>query len=497
MFNNGSSSAGDNKDQKAGLRRAVTHVNSLWFPINVELLERVKAGLSEGKYDLDLEFLINDLKGDLALFTYTIKGLCEIIEREQGNSSFGELSVRALFDSAGIARIQKVLAVPANQITRHATNSSTNSQVETVEAALISASAAELLAERTGVDGVDSYSSAVLRQLGLTLIAYNYPTAFRKALASTGGGKDLDISLSEQLGFSPILLASAVVQQWRPLSRAIRFAVGGERALNPEELPRSAEAQSAAQAIQKLCEVGEALVRASAPARYPTAANDWKKAKEYVESTLGHDGLHKIAEKVRENCSGYVKLFPGMMERAQNFSPELKLHEHQSAELVAQNPLISQCLPPLKIALTELYAKLESGIEVKESLQHLVSRVIPVSGFTSGAVFTLDPTLNALVPRLKFGQTELRKIASIQLGGSTGASDCVTLGFTCNAPIVENYQLSDENEVGLVCGAIGVSQVIGVLYVEYPYAVLKELSGGALVHFKAIREALNDCLRLK
>lgn len=497
MISGSSSQRSGSNTASTALRRAVSHVSSLWFPINAPLLERIQVALREGKYDLDLDFLIEDLKSDLALFTYTIKQLCELVEKESGGSKLGELSVRELFEFCGIVKIQQVLAVAPNQISRHASDSSSQSQVETIEAALISASTAELLAEKQGADLVDTFSTAVLRQLGLTLIAYNYPTAFRKAISMSGNGKGLDLVISEQLGFSPALLASALVQQWRPLSRTIRYAVAQERGLNPEELDRVSAIKNDAETIKKVCEVGEALVRASAPSRYPSASQDWQSARDFIEATLGHEGMHQIAERVKTSCTGYAKLFPGMLPRGENFNPEHALHEHHYAAVVAQNPLIAQCLPPLRVALAELYSKLESKITTKDALQFLVSRVLPVSGFVGGCVFTLDPAISALVPRLKFGRVELRKVNSVAISENGSNGDCVALAFNCAAPILEHYQTDPETEIGLVAGAFGGSKSIGVLYVEYPYAVLKELSSGALTHFKAIKSALNHCLDLR
>ena len=101
-----------------GLRRAVQHVSNLWFPVNPDLLLRVRKSLNEGRYDLDVDFLIEDLRPDLALFTHCIRSLSEMLAGELGveSPSRGALSVRELFKAAGNDRIKKVFSQEANQI---------------------------------------------------------------------------------------------------------------------------------------------------------------------------------------------------------------------------------------------------------------------------------------------------------------------------------------------------------------------------------------------
>ncbi|HPN73314.1 MAG TPA: HD domain-containing phosphohydrolase, partial [Candidatus Omnitrophota bacterium] len=94
--------------------------------------------------------------------------------------------------------------------------------------------------EQSFGNGEFGFLSALLRQLGITLVAWNYPAAFDRALKSVTSTQPLTTVLSSMLGFSPELLAASLVRQWGGSSELI-YVVGGETALTKDEYERVKE----------------------------------------------------------------------------------------------------------------------------------------------------------------------------------------------------------------------------------------------------------------
>jgi hypothetical protein len=218
-----SESLSSNDSQRGSARhleRALRHVSDYWFPVNPVLLKKIKDGFLDGRYELDIDFLVEDLKADFSLFTYCLRELCRTAEAQENSPN-----PVSMMRNAGLPRLREILCVDQGKISRHATEGHHNSQLQCFETAMISASAAELLAEANGIESELGFATALLRQLGRTLIAWNYPTVYRRALHGAREGEDLDLTLSQALGFSPVLLAATLLRQWKGLSPALRLAV--------------------------------------------------------------------------------------------------------------------------------------------------------------------------------------------------------------------------------------------------------------------------------
>src|SRR5262249_37415849 len=142
---------------------------------------------------------------------------------------------------------------------------------------LLSASAAEILASKNAIDPEDGFSCGLLRQLGLTLIAWNYPRVYNRAMECITPNEGLDFQLQKVLGFSPSLLGLTFAQRWN-LSDEILVALGDRKkrfSVSASERSDSG-AQHVGEMLSKICEVSEALARANDPEHYPTALRDWE-----------------------------------------------------------------------------------------------------------------------------------------------------------------------------------------------------------------------------
>lgn len=486
---------GDNK--KIGspdrpLIEACSTLNGNWFPANGVLIERIRRGLHDGIYDLDIDFLFSEIKTDFALFFYCLKELVEMLRKERQKSGGTPLEI---FHRAGLSRLKILFDGPASKISTHSLKDMSALQALRLKEAMISASTAEVLAQQHNIDPMLGYSGGLLRQLGLTLISWNYPDAYKKAMLAVQEGANLDYVLTMSLGFSPDLLAVAIIRQWgfeSDLQATFEESTAGIQ-LRPTSV---GSAPSIGEQLGKLCEVGEALARANDPEHYPSATADWETAKKALETHLGESGLRLIQTKVKANCESYLQDLPQAFKDISKVDPETRLKTFSNDTVIKSNPFIKGCSPGLKKKIKEAYARNDSGFASKDTVGFIVKEVIPLAGFTGGYIFTFDPATRDLVPRLKVGVAELIPGTPIKYKHNSAPGNPILTAFECLAPIVG--QDSKEDRVGTVsiAGVLGVSHRVGVLYLEAPAARPGDNPNDVLTHFKALRQTLNDCLRL-
>lgn len=469
------------------LERATRHVVDLWFPPNPEVLKRIKTGLEDGSYELDISFLISEIKSDFSIFVYCLRQLGTML-KEQGLKPPAGLNPVEMLRFVGLDALKAILLVDERQISKHTLGVSNELQSRRTQEAFISASTAEVLCEHEKIDGELGFSCGLLRQLGYTLIAWNYPTVYRRVFSGLTESQSLDNELSKALGFSPMLLAMTVVRKWG-LGLEVETALG-----IPAEDPQSES--KIGKILEKFCTIGEALARANDPDHYPTARSDWELARVEIETRLGREGFKFIQEKVKDHLEDYVKLLPNFFKATIELDPEQRVQAHAERTLLKNNPNVEHCFPALKARFKELYAHIYPGSVSRENLRFLVKNVIPLAGFSGGAIFTLDPGTMELTPRLKLGSVVLRELEPLRYSVDFPNSDPIVTAYRLDSPIMESMETEHHGAVTFFAGVVGTQERTGVLYLEVPSELMEDPQMNSLLHFKAIRQALNDCLGL-
>lgn len=470
------------------LERARQHVSSMWIPVNPNVLSKIQNGIAEGRYDLGYEFLVDDLKADLGLFFFCLRELSNLLQRE--NIPFSLSRPAELLNAAGYERIQSVLGIDPRNISRHSIDAINPAQAAQVQLALTSATATEMLVERSRGEGDFGFLSALLRQLGLTLVAWNYPTVFERAMGSITEQTDLDSTLSSMLGFSPVLLASSLVRTWGGSSELV-YVVGGDLALSDLELARRETIHETVGDLAELCRVGESLARANDPEHYPTARTDWESARGELVRRLGNDALVQIRERLSDYCEAYRILQPELFARSSDLSPEKHIHEKSERDLLRSNRYVDLCPLALKRRLRDFYGWLPHSPSSRDAVSHFLRTVLPLTGFSAGCVYTLDAGTMELIPRLKFGEVKLRALTPLKYDGLALSKDSVLGAYHAPAPFVSR---TDDSEHAFVVGVLGDERKMGVLYFELPAQALDSDEFDYLNIFKAIRQVFHDCL---
>ncbi|MCB0334454.1 MAG: HDOD domain-containing protein, partial [Bdellovibrionales bacterium] len=450
------------------LAQACKKIHKDWFPVNSALLSRIQEGLGNGAYELDVDFLVNDIKTDFALYTYCLNELRK--QTHEGIELPRTGTPTELLQEAGLKRLSQILDTSPADISPYSLDALSGLHGVRMSESMLGASTAEVLSERRNLSATTGYSTGLLRQLGLTLISWNYPDAFQEAMEQHKKGKRIDHEITRILGFSPSILGIALARQWG-LSSEIRLAIGDHQAVTNLSSKEASALRGTASMLGKICEIGEAFARANHPEHYPSAQTDWDTAQKSIKAILGHDGIKVVKEKVKENCSNYLALAPEVFQAQVQQDVEKEIASKSTTESFRLNRYIRHCPRDTQAALADLYEELDLSPKVdRDLIARLVREIVPPSGFENGCVFLLEPETMKLHPRLKIGALPLNTFkpyhALSMPSTRTGDTNPILAAYHCNTPIVEsNYSLTP---TGSACIAmvLGQTQRVGVLYLE-------------------------------
>ncbi len=476
------------------LEKATKHVASLWFPINPQTLAVIRAEFNAGTYERNSERLLDDLKKDFALFTFLVKELAPIATAEHVSPLIVE-NPAELIRWAGPARIKTFILDDAALPQSHVFHSLEPFQANRLRETAIVASTAEVLSESQKLDPNTGFCHGVIREIGLNLIAWNYPSLFARVVRELKPEMSLEDTLAKELGFSPALLA-------------MRVLTPHKQVLDEEMTDRDPVIAT----YDKLCEIGEALARAENPELYPSAENDWKLANDYLKKTVGDTGVNLIRSRAIEHSEEYQKTLTTLFKSLDEFNPEKRITAHKKRATAAKNRWLTQCSPEIQSELRNLYSEMQDVKSARKVLESLLRKIIPQAGFTGGCVFVVDPAAMALTPLTVFGSVSLRPVERVALRASMiqqnspFAAEPITTGrveldlaaaaLSCAQPVVERHDSDEHQELTGMYGSLGENRRIGVLYLETPDDPSPSNEQRSMSTFKAMRQALSDALHL-
>lgn len=480
------------------LELACYHVSESWFPVNPATEKKIQSALKNGSYDNDLELLLADIRTDLSLYTYCLRELS--IQTKKVAAQRGDLvapsNALELFKEHGFEALKALIINSEGKFSRHLFENVSDAQAQQIKNSLLSATTVALLSEKAEIESEAGYSCALVRQLGLTLIAWNYPHVYTRAVAGTNTLKNIDITLHKTLGFSPGLLGMTLARQWG-LPMAIRFALGDSSVLSEQINKEQLElAKKEGEILTKLCHIGEALARANDPEHYPNSVGEWKIAEEGIREYLGANGVQIIAEQARQNCAAYSSQQPEFFAlNVQQEEQQVKSSSYCRDKL-EKNVFVKHCPAKLKKQFELLYYEMVPDQISRELITKLVKDIIPSAGFERGCIYSVDPFSMTLVAMLKIGPGSLTRYPAVKLNSSRVAADPIGAAFQCLTPTKQEELDEFGRRICTISASIGGSQKTGVLYLKLSDKLELNSEIDPILIFKAIRQCLNDCLGL-
>jgi hypothetical protein len=375
----------------------------------------------------------------------------------------------------------------ARALSSHRLDAADPEQRFALTTASVAAATGEALGALMDQDEGITFVVACLRQLGLLLVAWNYPHVYARAVAQTSEDASLEQNLNSLLGFSPSTLAIAIAQRWR-ISPVMRASIGDEIALQMLDPATQAKAQD----LRRICEAGEAFARYLNPEHFPRAEQDWEKVSAFLKAELGSTALQAIMHGVHQYVQRLNVAWPGGLP-----VPELlgatSEPDSQSARAERRNRYLSALAPPLREMLEYIYQTLPLNGVSRDSLDTLLKRAVPEAGFSRGLVYLLDPDSMRLTPRVGIGDVRVSQVSSVIPSAQTSE---VARALQSLVPREGRISEIDGNAAETLAGALGIQQRAGVLYLEMGPHLLGMSSSQRLTVFKALRQTLSDILRL-
>ncbi|MCB0318077.1 MAG: HDOD domain-containing protein [Bdellovibrionales bacterium] len=466
------------------LERIKNHVYKHWIPVNEELAAKILEGIDEGIYELDIDFLIADLRNDIGLFLYCARELASLTA---ARNKF-KPSVNNPFEiirRSGLNEIYEVLSHCIMNESLHSFESSSNIQTDRISEMLVAASAVEVMSENTDLNKEQGFSISLLRQLGMALIAWNYPGLYERAMNSIHEGKDPEEMITLELGTSPAMLSVKVIDDW-----------GLDQGVKDTILPNNSEDVSI-KMLKSLCEAGEALARSNDPKHYPKAREDWDYAREFVQELIGNDAIHLIRKKIRENGKHLFSLLPDNFQQTSEFNPDAIIHNEEEQKKIFRNPYLKDCPFVLRSKLKDLYSRIHNGEINRKNVAFLVNQVIPAAGFSGGIIYIINPSAMKLMPQMTFGDLFLTAPKPIRVGEDVMLNHPVQLAFNSWEITEGNVASAEVRTHTYMAGTIGSRKKAGVLYLEIDCKSENGItSKNYKLYFNAIMSALNDVLKL-
>lgn len=467
------------------LFRAVDYLNDRWMPCDRQLLEKINNIMQHQSDDPECTEQVLDLAfSDVSIFLFTLQRFYRLLSAE-GVQIDEDLSPREFILEGGVEMLRLIFEDQTMLETTHTLDAGDDGQKLRLFESAVSASAAQMLAPTYGIESSDGFSGALIRQLGLLLISWNYPTVYAQAVRSQKEGGSLEAALMDKLGFSPQALTVELLHRWgisRKVSRET-FGLGGEDAVvNP---------------IRDLYRASEALARANLPELYPSARSDWSQARVEILDRLGAAGLEAIQSALEQHLSHYREHIPSLFRPGLVLDPRKRIVDEERAATLEANPYMGLCTSEIRDCFERIYASIRPGGHQQALLRQILREIIPQAGFVSGCIYTADPDHYRLVPQVAVGSARRQDFHSRDLSLKAESNEIVSLAYLSPQPIVE-YHLDTEGAcVNRIAGYIGSRTRLGVLYLEMEGDVYDRDPALVLNQFRAIQHALSDCLALE
>ncbi len=482
---------------KTSAQDPLEYLSKGWFPVNTVLLKDIQKKFKEGAYNEDRDGLVRDIKSDFALFGHCLKTMGTTVV--VGDRARNPLD---LLHQAEIKNLQALIEVPTDSISAHSFDPHVRHQVARIKHFIISCSTAEIIGVKQGISIDLAYSCAFARQLGMTLIAFNYPRIYSQAVTSLKNEEDdLDRILKKVLGYSPTQIGSRAVFGWSryaPLRQALGESTPATEEGDPIAAFRERDAsQREGEVLKEICELGEALARLNDVEHYPGSAKQWDMVVSEVRNYLGADGMNQIIARVREQQSSYVTLSPDAFRTEISQEQNVKAANAQYVrQLLAGNNYLKSLSAALHEEFEKLYQHIKREQVSTEGLNYLVSRLVPQLGFVRGCIYLTDAKRMKLVPTVRIGSAELGSFRAFSLGDMAYTNPIID-ALNSVTPIRQENVVFNDEVISHISGTFGTRDKGGVLHLQMGREIAAADRSLSLLYFKAVRQALNDCLDLR
>lgn len=482
-------------------QRIQRYTSECWFPANPEVLKLVRKNLWEGAYT-KVDEIIKDLKRDFALYTHCLRQLATELVNHPKDKGKGKTDIFTLFSNLTVADFQKLLPSAASKISTHKIQAISEVQAERLQNLVISTTAVETLSKKAELDSETAVATALFRQLGMLLVAWNYPKIYARIASNpVATERELDAKVEQVLGYSPVELGMDLIRPWG-IPEEIEKAVKMNRGSGEEEAEKAQGTvidadQERYNELVKLCEIGEALAIGSGSEDSPQAKENWEWAKREAGEYLGPGAVTLLEDKIGEKWSSYSSALPVLFDRV--FAADgrrRKAYSDYVRNRYNSNPYILKCSHATQQLFLQVYRHLVEGKPSPHSLKILVDELVPEMGFKYGCIYLADQEALKLVPVAAIGEARKEQLKPVLYSSLGLVTDALSKAMMYPAP-VKGIMLKDARQLLYIAASLGSGLKKGVLYLETDKEQFMSGREDPLVYFKAIRKCLADALNIE
>lgn len=446
-----------------------------WIPFNSVILKNIKADLESGIYRTDREQLIADIKRDPALFAYLTK-------QQKPSTSETSASSADLFTTLRTIDFEQIanLLPSSTKISPHQLENTTKPLAQRLQHSLMSTTAAEALARDTSLSSDLVFTTSSMRELGLNLIAWNYPRQYLKAKVSNSPRHWIEL-----IGISPGEVSERLAIDWKLSSEIIRSL----RELSTSQgssWPESSNTAGVNLSISQLCDIGDLYARRYDPAQRQQAEKEWEKQESLWKRSLNLNVLAEVNEQVEETLSFYKK-----ENKVFSTISLVKLQEEKNQDKLAflqhHNPNIAKCPAHIQQLFAHVYSQIQPGAVSLPAIQLLHSQVIPTCEFSAACLYMLDVQEKKVSPVLQFGGASLAAFVPVLQDLDR---HIVSLLFQ-EIPLKRSGLGVSSPHTMQIFSGITHPRYLGILYCELNEDLINHPT---FTYFSAIRNTLRDCL---
>lgn len=436
-------------------QRFVSLLKNSWFPPHPEVLARVRERVRDDEAVKDRAALERELQLDPSIYLRAIRELTALALRDAAQSGKRlNLSPPHLLRAASVQALREVLDVPAERCAAVPYHGAPECAGKRTAQVLFSGLSTEALSRGTlGEEGL-GFATSLFRQLGMLLIVWHHPHVYTRISESLKIGESIDEALARVLGVSPAAIGLTIAREWQ-VSPVVRAAMGDNVDDEPEPV------RVVGRKLKGLSELGESLARGQFMRASSAGLREYQEASARVQLILGNDGMRAIFAEVERACEHLKRSFPSVF--GQEGGVVAARSRRSSTELPNELP------PFVREQLTFIQENFPSGSS-PERLRSVVEQFVRSLGFQGGTLFLFDPGEARLLPRVGWGDVDLKSVRSIEATRELDSVPSDPKSMTAEDVILRAFLsrglVANTRAVTTLAISLGVGAGVGVLALE-------------------------------
>ncbi len=475
------------------LVKATEYTCREWFPCKDSSIRELDIFFDNKNSEISVTEIFNLIREDASLY---IRFLAEFSDFYVGGHPQSKKDGN-IFSTITPEQLRTAYSKVKKLKSRHSYSSLTDFQKIRLNEMIVAATATSYIGKNKNINADFTFSSALLRQLGHTLIAWNYPQIYANVTSSSKTLTVLENDLRKSLGFTPSMLGYAVTDKLG-LSKYFGDVLPTEGNVYRSNF-KSKPKNNLQSQVSKICEIGEALARSINPNLYITSSADYQSAVKKLTTSLGPNSLEEINSLLTFEINITQEKKVGFLEESNYVLPHLAeldtLGEEvglNREELLRLNGYVDVLPSQLYNEVAVLYSAINEDSDLRLNTKTFVKKILPKTYFSSTKIYLLDSIERKIHAAFISGKAE-SKIVKPNTFSLTGLDNFFGSAISLNTPIREVVNTEDGKSLSIIGCSLG-DPAIGVLVVEIDNSHHESLE--TMSYFKAIRNLLCDCLNI-